>query len=167
MSTTYIEAQSVRAHIERLLLSYPELADDDLLRADMVEGSTELNELLTRIVREERDAASFSEAIGAQVQALLGRRGRFERRKEALRALIMSLLDTAGQRTIRLPEATLAITNGRPGCVVTDEAALPDEFVKIERTPKKKEITTALQLGKDIPGAALRNSPPSLQVRVN
>lgn len=162
----YIEAQFVKAQIERLQLLYPEIAEDVEWLADVCEGETGLHELLSRIVREERDAVAMAEAVKAQQEALAARRARFDRKKEAARSLIEALMDAARQSKIKLPEATLSVVPGRKSCIVTDEALLPDAFVKIERTPKKSEITAALVDGKDVPGAALRNSQPYLTVRV-
>ena len=39
--TTLLEAHTVTAEIERLLAEFPELADDEDLRRDMIEGQTD------------------------------------------------------------------------------------------------------------------------------
>lgn len=161
----YIDVQTVRAAIERLKLEFPELSEDAELLADMLEGSTDLHELLTRIVREEREAAAFSQALKAEEEALAGRRSRFTKRQEMSRAMIQSLMETASQTKLVLPTATISMSAGRKACQITDEALLPDEYVKVSRTPKRQEITMALAQGKDISGAYLRNSPPHLTIR--
>ncbi len=163
---TYVDAQFVRAQVERLILLYPEIADDVWLLGDTLEGETGLHELLTRLVREERQAAAMGEAVNLQMKALTGRRTRFAKQQDAARSLITSLMDVAQQTTIRLPEATLSISAGRPTCRITDGEALPDEFLKIECSPKKAEITKALQEGRHVPGAVLSNGSSHLTVRV-
>lgn len=159
-------ASFVRSSIDKLRLMFPDLAEDADTWEILLEGETDLHEILTRIVREEREVISFTDALGLRLKELCARRDRFTRKKEALRSLMHSLLDAAELKSLRLPEATLSITNGRVSCVVTDETALPDEYVQITRTPKKLEITKALASGQSIPGAMLRNNPPYLAVRV-
>lgn len=165
MSAIYLDVSQVRSHIAALRYTHPEMDDDARLLEDSLEGSTDLHEVLTKLVRMERETEAFSAAIKAQEDALAARRQSVTRRKEAYRAMIMSLLETAGQSKVRLPEATLSISRSRPGCIITDEALLPEEFVKIERHPKKAEITAAIIAGERIPGAELKNSAPHLTIR--
>lgn len=54
---------------------------------------------------------------------------------------------------------------GKPGVVITDEAALPAEFVRVERTPDKTAIANALRAAQDVPGAELGNAAPQLTIR--
>jgi hypothetical protein len=48
--------------------------------------------------------------------------------------------------------------------VEIDEKALPDGFWRIKREPDKAYIKSRLVRGDDIPGASLRQAPPSLVI---
>jgi hypothetical protein len=162
----FISASRVRSEIERLKLLFPEMAEDAELLADTLEGETEFHEVMTRLVRQFRGIQTMANAIGEEEEALASRRQRYERHAGAARKLMMSLMEAADVRKLELPVATVSIAAGRQSCVVTDEAALPEQFIKVERTPKKADITKALLAGEDIPGASLSNAAPHLTVRV-
>jgi hypothetical protein len=44
----------LRHEIEALVRDYPDLAEDDVLRADMLDGETEITGVLTALVKAER-----------------------------------------------------------------------------------------------------------------
>lgn len=161
----FLDAQTVRNQIARLLLEHPEVSEDAQLLSDSIEGETDLHEVLTRLVRQERDAAAFSEAIKAQEEVLAGRRARFVRRQQLARELMLSLMEAGSQQKVMLPEATISITNGRLKTVVTDEAAIPPGYFKVKRTPDLTRIGEALSSGVNIPGAHLSNGGISLTIR--
>ena len=72
-----------------------------------------------------------------------------------------------GERKIELPHGTASLSTGRQTALITDEAAIPDRFVKIvtERKIDKAELLAALKDGEVIEGATLTNSMPSLTLR--
>lgn len=165
-TSTQYAAQVVRNQIERLKLLYPEMSEDAELLADMLEGATEFREVMTRLVKSERDTKAIMAAIKAQEDELTMRRARYEMRGIAARKMMHSLMEVADVRRLELPTATVSIAAGRKSCIVTNEAQLPERFVKVERMPKKADITKALLAGEDVPGAALSNGPETLMVRV-
>lgn len=162
----YLEVQTVRNEIERIKLLFPEMADDAELLADTLEGETELHEVMCRLVRQFRGIQTMAKAIAEEEATLAARRQRYERHADAARKLMHSLMDAAEVRKLELPIATLSVAAGRRRCVVTDEAALPEQYVKTVRTPDKVNITLALEGGCDVPGATLSNGSPHLMVRV-
>jgi hypothetical protein len=54
--------------------------------------------------------------------------------------------------------------NGARSAEITDEKALPDGFWRIRREPDKAFIKSRLVRGEEIPGASLRQAPPSLVI---
>ncbi len=166
MTPLHLDAQSVRSQIERLKLLFPELAEDAETFADILEGETELHEILTRLVHEERDIDSFIAAINIREEQLVERRQRFSRKKEALRTLMTSLLEAGSQTKIMLPEATLSIATrpGRP--IVHDEAILPDQFCRVKRSPDLTAIKQEIDAGRAVPGVSMSNGSTSLTIRV-
>lgn len=159
------DADALRREIERLLLGFPELADDEVLRADMLDGSTEIGDILTSLIHTIQDAVALKEGTWARLDELKARGERFARRTEFVRALIFKIMETARLKKLELPEATLSIRNN-PQQIVgdIDADALPDELCRIKREPDKKKIRDALLAGQQVPGCALSNAPPSLMI---
>ncbi|MET3995008.1 hypothetical protein ABID65_006674 [Bradyrhizobium sp. S3.9.2] len=155
----------LRLDIERLLLDYPDLADDEILRADMLDGETNIKDVLTTLVAAIDDHKTLTEAISARTQQLAGRRARFARRTEFLRELVLKVLQAADLKKIELAEATLSQRATQPQIIGEVEAdQLPDELCKITREPSRTKIREALLKGEVIPGLALSNSPPTLTI---
>jgi formate dehydrogenase maturation protein FdhE len=167
-NTTYLQADvaSVLADIDALLAAYPELAEDEDLRADMLEGSTAAFDVLTRLVNIERDADSMAKAIAERVRDLSSRKARAEKRKEMARALMLRVMQAAGIQKAPLVEATVSVSKGRAGVEVIDANALPDDMVRVERVPDKKAIMERLAANENVPGAVLREPVPTVSVRV-
>lgn len=157
---TYLEAQ-----LADLFAAYPELAEDNELRSDMLEGETDYHAVLARLVAQEREADSLAKGTAERIRDIQGRKARYERKKEACRVLLMRLLKAAGLPKVTLPEATVSIGKGRDSVDVFDEAALPDEFVRIERVPDKKHIFEIVKGCGEIPGARLKYGEETLTVR--
>ncbi|WP_246191674.1 siphovirus Gp157 family protein [Brucella intermedia] len=148
-----------------LVAAYPELAEDDELRADTIEGETDAYRVLGKIVAIERDANSMTLAIGERAKELAARKDRYTRRKDAMRALLLRLLKAADLNKVSLPEATVSVGKGRAGVEIVDESLLPDNVVKLKREPDKTAIKAALDAGEDVPGAVLREGQPGVTVR--
>jgi len=148
-----------------LVAAYPELAEDDELRADSIEGETDAYRVLGKIVAIERDANTMLLAIGERAKDLAARKDRYTRRKDAMRALLLRLLKAADLNKVSLPQATVSVGKGRAGVEIVDEILLPDNVVKMKREPDKTAIKAALDAGEDVPGAMLREGQPSVTVR--
>lgn len=161
------DADALRLEIENLIRTFPEIAEDEVLRADMLEGETSISDILTDLIRMGEDARAMRDATKAQQGNLKARAERFDRRVEFTRALMMAILGSADLRKIELPEATIYLRNN-PQAIIgeVDGDALPDDLVKIERKPDRKKIRDALLAGAALDGLALSNSPPSVVVVV-
>lgn len=161
------DVANVLADIDALMAAYPELQEDEDLRADMLEGSTAAFDVLTRLVNIERDANSMSDAIAARVRDLSSRKQRAEKRKEMARALMLRVMQAAGIQKAPLVEATVSVGKGRAGVDVVDVDALPDAMVRVERVPDKKAIMERLAANENVPGAVLREATPTVTVRAS
>jgi hypothetical protein len=162
----HLDANAIIQQITSLLLDYPDLADDEVLRADMVEGSTELVEFLRRLERARQEAATNSEALSLNIKDLKARQHRFDRRQEAMRMLALKLLFAAGAtKPIEFPEATYSMRTVPPSVIITDEDALPDAACRFKREPDKTAIKSMLEVG-PIEGACMSNGSKSLSIQV-
>lgn len=151
--------------IDNLLIQFPELQEDEVLRADMLEGSTDLNAFLIQVERQRRDATTLADAIGIYVDELRSRKARFERRDEAFRSLMFKLLEWANLKKVELAEATISIRQGTPKVIVTDESMVPDIFCRFKREVDKVKVKEALAAGKKVKGAELSNAESTLAIR--
>lgn len=161
-----LDPATVQQQIAALLVQYPELAEDEVLRADMIEGETEAFEFLSRIVRKIKETDAIVGGLFTYQGELTDRAHRMERRIEAFRALAFKIMQTADLRKAELPEATLSVRQGNAKVIITDETVVPDEYCRFKREPNKSVIKTALETGEYIPGATLSNAEPTLTVRV-
>lgn len=161
------DADRLRTEIEYLLSQYPELADDDVLRADMLDGSTDIREILTGLHRTYEDTKALIDGTAGRLEDLAARRARFRQRNEFIRDLMQRILESAQIRKIELPEVTLSMKNNPQQLIGTlAPEDLPDDLVKVTRAPDKTKIREALIAGREVPGVFLSNAPPSLTVRV-
>jgi hypothetical protein len=151
--------------VSALLADFPELYEDDVLRADMLEGSTDLFLLLSQIEEQRQEAVAFVDALCHRIDILNDRMQRFKRRDEALRKLLFNLMQNAALPKAELAMATLSVRKGVSKVIITDADAIPDKLCRIIREPKKTEIKEALAQG-PVAGATLSNAEPVLSIRV-
>jgi phage host-nuclease inhibitor protein Gam len=162
----HMEARLLERQIADLYVLFPELEEDDELRRDVLEGETNLDAILSRIVAKIRESAAFVDALKAQKDQLSERQERFKRRGEAMRSLAFRLMDAAKTRKMELPEATLSIRATPQSVQITDENAVPDAYTKTVRHIDKTAVKDALKAGEPVPGAVLTNGGDTLSVRM-
>lgn len=154
-----------RAQWHDILEAYPELAEDESLRADVLDAETDFHKLIDSLVKRKLDAREMAAGAKARKQEVGERQSRFERQEAGFDTLIKSLMQFADMQKVVLPEATVSITKPRTTVEIIDVDQLPQGFVRLERTPLKTEIKKALEAGEEIPGAALGLSNDGLLVR--
>ena len=161
------DADALRLRIENLILQYPEIAEDEVLRADMLDGETPITVVMTDLIRTGQDTIALRDATKQRLADLKARGDRFDRRIDFIKSLMMAIMEAAGTRKFELPEATIYFRNN-PQQIVGEPNAdtLPDELVRIKREPDRAKIKEALKAGLSIEGLSLSNSPPSIVVTV-
>lgn len=160
-----LDAATVARHVEALFAAFPDLSDDEALRADMVEGETDLHRVVARALDHRMEARSMVEAIAERKSDLTERSARWQRREDAMDVLIKGLMEVSGLEKLTLPEATISISKSRASVEITNEAELPQGFVKLIRQPDKTAIGDALKAGADVPGACLAYGETLITVR--
>lgn len=159
------DARKIAADIAAALHAFPELADDDELKADTFEGMG-LNDVLSRLVRQAQEAKTTAAAIADLIGEYQARKSRFERRNEAMRSIVLGLLQKSGQKRVQLPEATVSIGKGRDRVEIVDESSLPKWALRIVKSPDKTAIKERLDAGKKVAGAELVTGGETLSMRV-
>ena len=131
----------------------------------LAEEAPNIDVVLVRLLRVMGEAGANADAIEQRVGDLQARSNRFLRQHAEYRRTVEAILDALGLRSWKHAEFTVSLRDGRPGVVITDEAALPDGFICTTRTPNKIAIKEAIARGEEVPGVAIQNAAPILTVR--
>jgi Siphovirus Gp157 len=156
---------SARARLEA---DDPDLAADEGMLADILGSDPETcdaMDVLHRVLRAAQHAKDMADGAEARAKTIGERRDRYKRRAEMLRGIAFAAMDALGERRVELPDLTATIAAGRPAVVVTDEAAIPEGFIRTTRAPDKALIGAALKAGGAVPGAEMSNAAPTIQIR--
>jgi hypothetical protein len=164
--TTPLDPVFVRAQIDALRVAYPQIENEEDQWLLTLESETDVVELLTVAVDRLQDARALINGIGQRISELKVRQDRFDQRCEAMRSLAFKVMTWAEVKKLELAEATLSIRAGQPKVIITDEAALPIDCVRIKREPDKAAIKEHFARGDSVPGAELSNAEPTLAVRI-
>lgn len=161
-----LEPNIIRQQIANLILQNPELEEDETLRSDMVEGSTDAFEFLRMIERQRQDTAALAGAIASNIAELGLRQERFERREKSLRALMFKIMEAADIKKAELPEATISISKGRERVSIEAGVDVPAIYCHPPvLKPDVKKIKAALETGERLNWATIITGEPSLSVR--
>lgn len=160
-----LDADFVSKQIDRLMSEYAlEFEGDDALREDMISGSTNLDEVVSRALDHAIEAETMAEAVKARLGFMTERKARYDRRAQAMRGLILEMMNKANLRSLPLPEASITVSAGRDSVVITDEASVPRQLGKSTWAPDKKAIGDQLKAGVDVPGAVIQTGKDTLRV---
>ncbi|WP_336800344.1 siphovirus Gp157 family protein [Kaistia sp. MMO-174] len=166
---SYIAPASLIAEYQRvremLLASFPELADDEQALADTLEGETSLIDAAASLIRSALDDEAFEEACAKLAAEKRDRATRFGQRAMKQREAALALLQAADIPKLEQADFTASVGKSRSKVIIADEGALPEDFIRVARSPDKTAIGDALKDGKTVPGALLSNPEPTLTVR--
>ena len=163
MSNKY-DIDMLKRTIELLLERYPELREDEELKEDMLEGSTDFRETMERLLRKTQDSIYLAKACQDAERDIHNRRARFEKRVEFGRELMKRLMEAADVRKLEFPTATLSLMNTPPQVVILNEYEIPDDFMRIKKEPNKVLLKEMLEK-MDVRGATLSNGGTALVIR--
>ena len=158
------DVDMLKRTIELLLERYPELKEDEELKANMLEGSTDFRETMEKLLRRTQDNIYLSKACQEAERDINDRRKRFDKRVEFGRELMKRLLEAANVRKMELPTATISLMNTAPQVVILNEYEIPDDFMRIKKEPNKVLLKEMLEK-MDVPGVTLSNGGTSLVIR--
>lgn len=145
---------------------YDENGDvDATLLLDMIEGETDLHELLLEVDESVAQYESNVEAIKVRIEGLNKRKARMQKSADTLRTIIMSAMDKAGIQKINDACTTLSLKVKPPSLMVTDESLLPSDYFEMKPILNKKTLLADLKDGKEIQGAELSPEGISLMIR--
>ncbi len=139
-------AASVVAGDPRMSRAARDAAADVMLETDLIACASSVVSLIIAL----EDARDAADALARQ----------------AREALTETLEATTGR--VKAGIHTASTSNGRQSVAITDDAAIPAEYLRQPPPqPDKAAILAALKEGRAVPGAVLRNGAPVLTIRVN
>jgi hypothetical protein len=158
---TAINYRSIR---DRIREQDPQIDEQTL--ADTVEGLTDLNEILTAIIRAALTDEALATGLKARIEEMQGRLDRLQDRASKRRAIAKDVMVELDLKKLTAPDFTASIRPGMPALMVVDEAAVPSIYWE-PRDPKlnRQGLLADLKGGAEITGAALSNPEPVLSVR--
>lgn len=132
-----------------------EILDEDVANA-LNALTLERDEKIENVALWYKDTLAEAEAIKAEENKLASRRRGKERLAESLKRYLDYAL--AGQK-FSSPRVAISFRNVVNGKTVIDDPTLiPMEFQKVVTEPIKSEISKAIKVGMDVPGAHLEDS---------
>lgn len=144
------------------------LDDDDMAMAirDTVEGiEGQFDDKAIDLVKYTRNMDTDIEAVDAEIKRLQSRKRVMQNKKEALKDYLRDNMGRTGIMKIECPLFTINYVPAQDIVDVTDADSVPDEYVQIERKPKKADIKAALKEGKEIEGVRLVPGKASIRIR--
>jgi hypothetical protein len=132
-----------------------------------------------RHVRDAAGAATYAAGIGDLVTAVRAATealrhlddaaDTIHREREWLATALRDVMAETGLTSVRIPGGTWYLRDAPPRVIVTDESALPPEYiVQPPPRPDHAALRAALRAGREVPGAVLSNGgAPSLCYRPN
>lgn len=162
-----LDPNIIRQQVTNLLVQFPELAEDQQLRTDMIEGETDAFAFLAGLVCRIEDTKALSEGTDLRIKDLQARTARFDRRLDGLRSLVFKIMEGANLKKCELSCATLSIRNGQRKLIGdADPKSLSDDLCKIKREIDRTKIKEKIESGGDVPGFQLSNGESSLSIRI-
>lgn len=165
MSISPFIINNLNEQIKALLLQFPEIADDEQLLMDMLEGSTELHQVVQKLFNHIAESEMLTSAIADRAKKLADRKSRMEKNAAMGRLLIHNIMTATGVKKLDVVEAKISVVNSPDKVVITDENVIPEQYIKITREPDKLAIKKALNEGLLIDGATLSNGGTTILIR--
>lgn len=132
------------------------IGEDEEFAADMIEGETNLNEMIGKVV--EQIAADTSAVAGMDefIQRMEARRDRHKKRIETMKTALIVGLQQSGRKSFPHALATLSLRAVPSRAEITDESLVPSKFWKAnDPTLDKKAVLNALKAKETVTGAKL------------
>lgn len=126
-------------------------SDDEELLLDMLEGETDLFEIVRKLLDANEDDEGRKAALTEQMNIRKERRDRCDNRINKRRELIRELMEIAGVQKLPLPEATITRQKVKAKVSVKEADAVPQEFCKVVYKPDMEKIKAEYSLSPILP----------------
>jgi hypothetical protein len=162
--TLQFAAITYRMIRDRIRAEDPQIDEQTL--ADMVEGLTDVHEILAAIVRAALADEALAMGLKARIAEMHGRLERLQDSASKRRHIAKEVMVELDLKKITTPDFTVSIRPGMPSLQVLDEKAVPSIYWQpVEPKLKRAELLNELKQGAEVGGVALSNPEPVLSVR--
>lgn len=151
---------------------YLELANNEELPPEAIRGTLEaiqgtIEEKAKALADWSLDMDGDALKIDAAIERLKSKKKSLEARKDSLIEYIRMNMEASGIKKISCPVFSITLVDGSDIVEITDEAALPDDYVsvKVTSTPDKVLIKKALKDGYAVEGARLGKGKSSIRIK--
>ena len=140
---------------------------DDQTLADTVEKLTDVNEILTAVIRSALSDEALANGLKVRIGEMEDRLEWLQNRASKRRQIAKDAMLELGIQKITAPDFSVSIRPGFPALQVLDEAAVPSIYWQPSAPRlKRQELLSKLKTGAQVEGVALSNPEPILSVRV-
>jgi hypothetical protein len=144
------------------------LDEDELF--DSLDGELDLADGLRRLVRKRRQICADVDALKQMIKEMTERKLRLEKTADSISNAVVHAMSAAGIKKLSAPDFSVSLGYGKQplaGAESLDPAALPDRFVRVERSVNRTALREALEAGEDLAGVScyLGNPQPHLILR--
>lgn len=87
-----------------------------------------------------RNSEADSDALAAEIKRLQGKKSAIDNNRERLREYIKRAMSESGILRVKAPTFAITLSDGPESVEVVDEAAIPEEFLRVKREPNKAAI---------------------------
>jgi hypothetical protein len=153
---------------QRLLADDPSIEDDDHDLFTLIEGDFDVRgyaEVVRQVFRCAIAAEEVEADLDQRIARLQQRRERARRRGSYLRTTGQAMLEALDLDRVQAPDFTAFISKPRNLVIITDESQIPNDYCKVERTVRKRDVGIAMKAGVEVPGAMFANGIPVLTIR--
>jgi hypothetical protein len=107
------------------------------------------------------------EKIDAAIERLQDKKKSIAKRKESLIEYLRNNMEATGISKIQCPLFSITLVAGREAVAISDESAIPDDFLNVKTviSPDKTAIAKALKDGKEVAGASLQRGQSSIRIK--
>lgn len=141
--------------------------EDDGAFIDTLDGCTDHIHAARQTLRFIREREAMIDALDEVIRQYQSRKTALTTGLSHAREGLAHFMSEIGERSMQLPEGTATLAQGRPSLVGDcDPFLLPDDLVRVVRSPDRGAIKDAINAGRDVPGYSLSNAKPSLRITV-
>jgi Siphovirus Gp157 len=157
-------AVTYRTVRDRIRTEDPQIDEQTL--ADIVEGLTDLHEVLAAVIRAALADQALATGLEGRIGEMQARRDRLQDRATKRRQIAKDVMVELDLKKLSAPDFTASIRPGTPALMVIDETAVPCIYWE-PREPRlnRQGLANDLKQGAEIAGVALSNPEPVLSVR--
>lgn len=149
---------------DQLIAAWPELTDDADTLLDTLAGLDNFEEQIVAIMRHVAEREAHAKALGELIDGMQARRQRLADGAKWLRAAVLHAMQETGMKKLMAPDFSLSIGAGKPKLLITDETAIPEQYLRVKREPDKIAILEAIKNGYTPTWATMSNAAPFLSV---